>query len=61
MDISSKRFNVKDIGGGLASVRDRDAPYHCHTVAMRDLPSIAALAAMTERAFDRAISDLIYA
>ena len=61
MDVSSKRFSVKSIGGGLAAVRDRDAPYHCHTVAFADLPSIDRIAQMSERAFDSAVAAVIYA
>ena len=60
MDVSSKRFSVKGIGGGLASVRDRDAPYHCHTVALAGLPTVAQMAALNESAFDRAVSRAIY-
>lgn len=60
MDISSKRFNIQDIGGGLVIVRDNAAPYHCHTVPRADLPTVAQMAAMNESAFDRAVSRAIY-
>ena len=60
MDVSSRRFMVRSIGGGLATVRDRNAPYHCHSVALADLPTVDQMARMTEAAFDRAVSEAVY-
>ena len=60
MDISSKRFRIKSLGFGKASVRDRDAPYHCHSVDLADLPTVDQLAQMSESQFDRDVSGLIY-
>ena len=60
MNISSKRFNVREIGGGLAHVRDRDAPQHLHTVQMKNLPTPEAMAQINESQFDRAVSRAIF-
>ena len=60
MNIDSKRFSLRGIGGGLVQVRDRRAPYHCHTVALCDLPDLSRLASMSETAFDRAVSRAVY-
>ena len=60
MNVSSKRFGIKSLGGGLVAVRDRDAPYHCHPIPAVDLPSVERMAQMNEEAFDRAVSKAIY-
>jgi hypothetical protein len=61
MDISSKRFKVwTDENGGGTFVRDNSAPYHVKSVAMDDLPTVTQMALMSEAAFDRAISALVY-
>lgn len=62
MDICSARFRIytDSINPGVAFIRDRNAPYHLHTVALRDVPSEHAFALMTERQFDRRLADLAY-
>jgi hypothetical protein len=60
MNISSKRFNVQSIGGGAVSVRDRDAPYHCHVVRASDLPCVNRAALMNEAQFNQAVASAIY-
>lgn len=60
MNISSKRFSVKSDGFGNAQIRDRNAPYHLHTVPLTDIPDTTRAAMMTEREFDRAIAKAIY-
>ena len=60
MNICSKRFNIKSDGFGSVGVKDRDAPYHYHTIDLSDMPSINQIALMTESQFDSVISDLIY-
>ena len=60
MDISSKRFNIQSDGFGNVNVRDRDAPFHVHTVKVSDVPTVHQMAMMKERDFDRAVSKAIY-
>lgn len=60
LDISSKRFSVKSDGFGGFTLRDRDAPYHPHSVSGSDMPEAAALSSMTEREFDRLMTRLCY-
>ena len=60
MNISSKRFNIISDGFGGVSVKDRNAPYHYHTIDSSDMPSDNQIAIMTESQFDSVISDLIY-
>lgn len=60
MNISSKRFIVKSDGMGGASIRDRNAPFHCHNCAVSDLPSVNQMALMNERDFDNALNNVIY-
>lgn len=60
MDIESKRFRIKSDGFGNVTVRDRDAPYHAHTVTASELPSVETLARMTESQFDSAVARTIY-
>ena len=61
MDISTRRVHVKSIGGGLAHVRDRNAPYHLHTVKTADLPDAHSAAMMTESQYDDAVLAAVYA
>jgi hypothetical protein len=60
MDICSRRFTIKSDGFGGFYVRDRNAPYHPHTVSANDVPSVIALAQMTESQFDKLMSRLVY-
>lgn len=55
MDISTRRVHVKSIGGGLVQVRDRNAPYHLHTVKASDIPDAHSAAMMTESQYDEAV------
>ena len=59
-DISSKRFSIRSDGFGGFYVRDRNAPYHPHPIRAADVLTVAQLAAMTERDFDRLMSRLCY-
>lgn len=60
MNVDSKRFRLRSDGFGNATVHDRDAPYHLHTVPARELPSVDALARMTESQFNSAVHRAIY-
>lgn len=60
MSIDSKRFSVRADGAGMLQVRDRNAPYHLHTVPADALPPLSSIAAMTEGQFDRAVFAAIY-
>lgn len=61
MDICSKRFSIKrDPNTGCVYIRDRNAPYHPHTIDESDVPSAGELAAMTESQFDKRMSALAY-
>jgi len=60
MDISTPRFYVKSNGVGGVTIRDKNAPYHCHTAPIGDVPPVHTMALMSERQFDTVISGLIY-
>ena len=60
MNISTRRFNIESTGFGTVTIRDNDAPYHCHTVQSSDLPSVEHMAAITEDEFNGLISKVIY-
>lgn len=62
MDISSRRFSIKTNPAcpSEAVIRDRNAPYHCHTVPLSELPTVAHMAAINEDEFNKEIARLIY-
>ena len=60
LSIDTRRFSVRADGTGALHVRDRDAPYHLHSVPAVSFPPVSTLAKMSEAQFDQAVADSIY-
>ena len=57
----TRRIAVELVENGIAYVRDRNAPYHCHPVAESALPQPDEWAGMTESQYDDAVLAAVYA
>lgn len=55
MNIESKRYSVRAIGGGLVQIYDK-ASRTSRSVRAAELPGVDALASMTETQFDRTLA-----